>query len=282
MPLALLLPLAAQAAITGSAPGNGPALPQAPLEIHHPQARPKVQAPSLLQQCLSQAKDQPAQAIALAEQWLAKAKTMADRAGANQCKGLALVQGESFAQAAPLFLAARDNTPANESDERARLAALAGNAALAGGDPAAALTALDTARADAGGAGDPELRGGIAADRARALVALGRADEAALALADARQTAPGNAQAWLLSATLSRRQGRLGEAQQQIERAAQLLPVDPAIGLEAGVIAVLAGRDEAARKSWQSVIAADPGGPYAKVAQGYLDQLGPPAAPSAK
>jgi TolA-binding protein len=63
-----------------------------------------------------------------------------------------------------------------------------------------------------------------------------------------------------------------------IERAAQLFPVDPEIGLEAGVIAVLSGRDEAARKSWLSVIKAAPNSPSAKTAQGYLDQLGPEAA----
>ena len=94
--------------------------------------------------------------------------------------------------------------------------------------------------------------------RLRALVALTRADEAAAALTEARLASPKNPEAWLLSATLSRRQGKLAEAQAQIQQAADLLPIDPAIGLEAGVIAVLSGRDEAARKSWQSVIAAAP------------------------
>ena len=129
---------------------------------------------------------------------------------------------------------------------------------------------------------DARQRGGIQIDRARALVALDRPDEAAEALADARVSAPGNHQAWLLSATLSRRQGRLVEAQSQIEKAAELFPVDPEIGLEAGVIAMLAGREDAARKSWESAIRAGPGTPAAKTAQGYLDQLGPPAAQSGK
>ncbi len=105
---------------------------------------------------------------------------------------------------------------------------------------------------------------------------------AAAALAAARTADPANSQAWLLSATLSRRQGKLGEAQTQIERAALLMPVDPEIGLEAGVIAVLGGRDEAARRSWESVIRAAPGSGFAKTAQGYLDQLGPSTAPSGR
>ncbi len=60
-----------------------------------------------------------------------------------------------------------------------------------------------------------------------------------------------------------------------IEKAAALAPQDPEIGLEAGVIAVLGGRDEAARRSWRSVLAAAPDSDQAKVAKGYLDQLGP-------
>ena len=44
------------------------------------------------------------------------------------------------------------------------------------------------------------------------------------------------------------------------------------------MIAVLAGHDEAARKSWQSVIVAAPGSAAATTAQGYIAQLGPAAA----
>jgi Flp pilus assembly protein TadD len=110
-------------------------------------------------------------------------------------------------------------------------------------------------------------------------VGLGRQSDAATALAEARTAAPNNAQTWLLSATLSRRQDKLAEAQTQIERAAQIAPQDPEIGLEAGVIAVLGGRDEAARKSWQSVVTTAPGSEAATTAKGYLAQLGNGAKP---
>ena len=109
---------------------------------------------------------------------------------------------------------------------------------------------------------------------ARALVALDRTGEAEAALNTARRDAAQDPDAWLLSATLARRLGKLSDAQFLIETAARLNPVDPEVGLEAGVIAVLSGRDEAARKSWQSVIAAAPGSAPAALAKSYIDQLG--------
>ncbi len=284
MPLALLLPLLAQV-------GPGGALPQAPLPVRPaktaisqaaPASPPATILSAELQNCLKLAQENPSDAIDEAEGWLAAAKTMKDKAGAQQCKALALTRTEGWAEAGTLFLAARDNTPANEPGERARLGALAGKALLVTGDTAAALSALDHAHGDAHTAGDNKLNGVIQIDRARALVALKRDAEASAALEGARYELPDNYQAWLLSATLSRREGKLGAAQSQIERAAALMPVDPEIGLEAGAIAVLSGRDAAARLSWQSVIVAAPGSTFAKTAQGYLDQLGPPRASPAK
>lgn len=277
MPLALLLPLLAQV-------GMGSALPQAPLPDPRKKDVPAVTQsaapaqPTMLQQCLQLAMERPSDAIEVADGWLAKAKTQAERAGAKQCKALALTRIEGWDQAAALFLSARDELPASERGERARLGSLGGNAWIVAGDVDQALAALDQAHGDAAAAGDGKLDALIQIDRARALVALGRQDEAAQALAEARRLVPDNAQGWLLSATLSRRMGKLAEAQQQIQRAADLFPIDPEIGLEAGVIAVLSGRDEAARKSWLSVIKTAPSSQAAKTAQAYLDQLGPPAA----
>src|SRR6185503_17901638 len=129
------------------------------------------------------------------------------------------------------------------------LGAMAGNAALANNDTAIALTELDKAGADAALAGDKELAGSIGADKARALVALGRNEEATKALAEARSDAPRDAQAWLLSATLSRRMGDLATAKAQIMTAAALDPSDPAVGLEAGVIEELSGDEATARQT---------------------------------
>ena len=231
-------------------------------------------APNRGQRCIDLADQAPATAEDSAAAWLAKAQGP-ERAVAGECLGVALSRQDKWAEAQAAFLAARDSSA--DKVLRARLGAMAGNAALAQGDAAGALAALDGAHAD--GAGDSVLTGGIALDRARALVMLKRHGEAEAALAEARTAAPDNAQAWLLSATLSRRMNKLAEAQAQIEKAAALLPVDPEIGLEAGVIAVLSGRTEAARKSWQSVITAAPDSEVAATARGYLAQLGPVPAP---
>lgn len=277
MPLAalLFLPLALQA-------GNAPALPRAPLEIPRRKLNVTLDPlpPSRLQQCLELARTAPAAAEQAARTWLAEAKGSA-RAEPGRCLGVALSAQGQLDEARAAFLAARDASPANERANMARLGGMAGNAALAAGQAEAALAALDTAHGDALGAGDARLAALLSIDRARALVALKRDGDAAAALAEARSGAPAEAQGWLLSATLARRQGQLAQAQAQIETAAQLAPLDPEVGLEAGVIAALGGRDAAARKSFGSVIAAAPGSEAARRAQQYLDQLGPAAAPSA-
>ena len=66
---------------------------------------------------------------------------------------------------------------------------------------------------------------------------------------------------------------RLGEAQRHIEYAATLAPRDPAVGLEAGVIAAMAGREEQARASFQSVIEVAPESVEANRARTYLTRL---------
>jgi tetratricopeptide (TPR) repeat protein len=279
--MSLVLALLAQVGALNT-PGAAPPLPHEQLNepLRPPRARAKAQpaparVPSRQQTCIEIAEQTPADAEDSAAAWLASAQGP-EKAVAGECLGVALSRQDKWADAETAFAAARDASA--DKALRARLGAMAGNAALARGDGAEALTALDSAHADA--AGDAALTGGIAVDRARALVSLKRNDEAGAALAEAREVAPDNAQAWLLSATLSRRMNKLPEAQAQIEKAAALLPVDPEIGLEAGVIAVLAGRNEAARKSWQSVLTTAPDSEAAATAKGYLAQLG--AAPSSK
>jgi tetratricopeptide (TPR) repeat protein len=226
-----------------------------------------------LTECLDQARTDPATAITTAGLWLIESHD-AGKALPQQCLGQAYVSVLRWDAAHDAFVAARDAALASDYAVRARLGAMAGNAALAGDDLATALADLGRAIADAALAGDKPLAGSIAADKARALVGLGRNDEAAATLQQARADAPQDAAVWLLSATLSRRTGDLKSAQAQIETAAGLAPTDPAVGLEAGVIAELAGNDEAARKSWEAVVALAPDGPEAKSARAYLAQVG--------
>ncbi len=226
-----------------------------------------------LKACLDQAQSNPTAAIALASKWLGETHASA-RAQPQECLGQAYASLQQWNAAHDAFLAARDAALPSDHVSRARLGAMAGNAALAGKDVAAALTELDKAVADAALAGDKALAGSIGADKARALVAAGRDDEAAKALEQARADAPQDVDVWLLSATLSRRMGDLTAAQAQIETAGALDGTNPAIGLEAGVIAELAGDEPAARKSWQSVIAVAANSPEAASAKGYLAQIG--------
>lgn len=282
MILSILLPLIAQVGPSVGV-GAGGSLPHAPLEIPRKKAE-AVAPPARLTpaaQCRKLLADNPAQAVAFAEQRLKDLKGSA-RAEPGQCLGMALVAQGKWEAAQSAFTAAREVTPASEPASLARLGGMAGNAVLALGKPETALALLDQAHGEALGAGDSRLAAEISIDRARALVALKRDGDAATALATARANAAENGQGWLLSATLSRRQGKLAEAQQQILVAAQLMPLDPEVGLEAGVIAMLAGREDAARRSWLSVVKAAPGSDAARTAQSYLDQLGPDPAPSGR
>lgn len=281
--MSLVLALLAQVGALNS-PGAAPPLPHElqsePLRPPRKKTQTQMQTaparvPSRQQTCLDIAEQTPTDGEASAQAWLASVQGP-EKAVPGECLGVALSRQDRWTEAETAFVAARD--AAGDKTLRARLGAMAGNAALARGDASRALAALDSAHADA--TGDAAMTGGIDVDRARALVSLKRNDEAATALAEAREVAPDNAQAWLLSATLSRRMNKLPEAQAQIEKAAALMPADPEIGLEAGVIAVLAGRTEAARRSWQSVLATAPDSEAAAAAKGYIAQLGP--APTAQ
>lgn len=228
-----------------------------------------------LKDCLELVASEPARAHSQAQ--IRRNETFGEqRVIANHCLGLAATELGLWDDARGAFLAARDEAPAEDTRARARFGAMAGNAALAGGDPAGALAALETARKDARTAASASLEAIAALDAGRALVALERPEEALAALADATRLAPDNGEGWLLTATLLRRMDRLDEAQDAIERAGALSPLDGAVGLEAGVIAVLSGRTEAARDSWQSVIDLVPESLAAATARGYIEQIGPP------
>lgn len=239
-----------------------------------------------LESCFAQLESDPARAHAMAQ--IRRSETSGtDRVLANHCLGTAASELGLWDDARAAFVAARDETPEAEIRMRARFAALAGNAALASGDATGALGLLALAERDARIAAAAPLAALAAIDRARALVTLGRSDDALAALEAATTLAPGRSEGWLLKATLLRRIGQLDEAQAAIERAALLSPADPVIGLEAGVIAMLAGREDAARQSWQSVIDLAPESLTAATAKDYLAQLGPatetaPTAPEAE
>lgn len=266
-PLAILLMQVGPNPATGGMPG----IPDELLNRPPPPAR--LQERGKLSACLQETTSAPKKALDTAQRWREKAEGDLDLAQSAHCLGLALVRLGRYDEAQSIFDLASGEAPADNLAYAARLSAMAGNAAMAQNDAEAALPLLDRAGDQAILAGDKQLTADLRADLARVLVRLGRHDDAIKALAEAREADPEDAQSWLLSATLSRRLERLGEAQAQIERAATLAPRDPQVGLEAGVIAAISGREADARASFASVLEVAPGSPEAERAQAYIAQL---------
>ncbi|MDP3677372.1 MAG: hypothetical protein Q8R44_20115 [Novosphingobium sp.] len=259
--LVLPFPIFAQAAM------EAPAAVVAPTPAR---ATPTVED-DRLRLCIENAGKDPATSLAEASAWVAAAKGVG-RSKPLECLGQIYTVLLRWDAAEGAFVEAAQVTSAADGARRSALFAQAGNAALAGGHADRALVHLDAAVGVPGVA--PLARGQAEIDRARAMVALGRLENAVEALAAAQRDAPEDADAWLLGATVARRRGDLAAAQRQIEVAGKLASTDPEIGLEAGVIAMLDGREAAARKAWQSVMLVAPGSKPAETAKGYLAQLG--------
>ena len=216
--------------------------------------------------CAQLSQSDPASAIAEGARWLVED----GGAEAEQCLGLGYAADGQWDQARGAFLRAAESLAADDV-RRPALLGQAANAALAGGDAAAARTALDAVLAYPGL--DAGERGEALLDRARALVALGDGPAAQADLTTAQTLLPNDPLVWLFSATLARRQDDLSAAATYIAEAARLAPTDPAVMLEAGNIAVLSGREAAARANWQSVVAAAPQSAEADSARANLSQL---------
>jgi tetratricopeptide (TPR) repeat protein len=198
--------------------------------------------------CARLALSDAARAIAEANAW----RLAGGGVAARQCLGMAYVQDERWLSAATAFEeGARDAQ--NAKDPRAAvLWSQAGNAALAGGDPTRARAALDSALI-AGTLSDP-LRGEAELDRARADVALNDPAAARIDLDHALQHVPDDPMAWLLSATLARRQGEVDRATADIAEAVKRAPDDPDVALEEGNVQAVAGDLAKARLAWQRAV----------------------------
>lgn len=217
--------------------------------------------------CMDMAIDDPASGILSANEWLISGGGYF----ARHCLGFAYAKDGRWSAAADAFVeAARDAELAHDS-RAANLWAQAGNAALASGDATTAITYFDAALAR--GISEGLLLGELHLDRARALVIADQPAEAEAAFAEAHRLVPEDPLAWLLSATLARRQGKLERAQADIDIAARLAPRDPEVALEAGNIAATAGKYEVARRNWTQAIDIRPDGPVAKTARDHLAQL---------
>ena len=220
--------------------------------------------------CARLAEADPARALDEASTWrLAGGGVLA-----RQCEGLAYVGQKRWAPAAVVFEAAAREAETKSDGRSAVLWVQAGNAALAGNDPAKATTYFDGALARGQLTG--EALGEAHLDRARARAALGDLKGARTDLDLATKYVPADPLGWLLSATLARKMNDLTRAQADIEQAAQRSPDDASVALEAGNTAILSGHEDAARTAWEAAVKLSPDSAAGKAATEALGRLAKP------
>ncbi|UVO52467.1 hypothetical protein M0208_08345 [Sphingomonas sp. SUN019] len=217
--------------------------------------------------CAKQAQGDPVAAERAAERWALAGGAHA----AQQCRGIALAAQARYPEAAGAFEAAARAAELAKDTAAASYWAQAGNAWLAGQQPAKARTALDAALA-AGTLGGLE-RGEAQLDRARALVATNDLKGARVDLDAATANASDDPLGWLLSATLSRRMNDQARATADIAQALRLAPDDASVQLEAGNIAALAGDEARAKAAWTEAARLAPVGPAGQSAAKALAQF---------
>lgn len=187
-------------------------------------------------------------AIAEADRWRLAGGGLLSR----QCLGLAYAAQQRWAAAAVAFEQAAREGERSRDPRTAALWIEAGNAMLAAGEATKARGYFDA------GLGTGTLSGAEAGeahlDRARALVALNQPHDARTDLDQALKLVAADPLAWLLSATLARRQGDLKRAENDIGEAMQRAPDDANVALEAGNIALLQNAPAAAQTAWREAV----------------------------
>ena len=221
-----------------------------------------------MEQCLDLATGDPRAGEAAATRWRAEGGGFL----ARQCLGIAIANQGKWSAAAAIFEEAAREAETAQDVHSANYWAQAGNAWLAAGDSAKAKLALDAALA-AGTLSALDL-GEAHLDRARVRVATADMAGARSDLDAALEHAEADPLAWLLSATLARREGDLKRARTDIDEALRRAPDDASVQLEAGNIAALQADEPRARAAWTRAIELAPGSPQANAARGALEQFG--------
>ena len=226
--------------------------------------------------CIAASAADTARGLIYASEWLTKGGSFY----ARQCQGFALSRQGRWVAAEVAFGQAGEEADKTRDPAAGRLWAQAGNAALAAGEFAKARSHFDAAIVR--GLPDGTQRGATYLDRARASMGMGDTAAARIDLDRAMAEAPADALAWLLSATLARRTGDLALADKHILEAARLSPDDPAVALEQGNIAVMSGRDDAAKSAWNRAVKLAGDGDAGKTAAANLAELAnaPPPTPA--
>ena len=205
-----------------------------------------VEAPKPVRgvECVALAKADPAKAVDAAKAWIADKGDLP----ARQCLGLAQSGLEQWATAASTFEDVAKDAQLRGDRMAAVLWMQAGNAALAGDEPVRAKNALD--RALGLKTMSAEMEGEVRLDRARAGVAANDLPGAKADLVESTKLVPRDPLAWLLLATLDRRQKDLPGAVAAIRKAAELAPNYAPVAYEAGNIAALGGNMDDAKAAW--------------------------------
>ncbi len=225
------------------------------------------------EECVTLIEKDTAQAIEFAGKWRIDGDGLLSR----QCLGLAYAAAGRWEPAMTAFEQAAQQAEKERDGRAANLWVQAGNAALAGNNPARAKPAFDAALAT--GTIKGSAAGEVHLDRARALVSLRDVAGARKDIDEALKLVPTDPLGWLLSATLARRTNDLARAGSDIAQAAELGPDDAAIALEAGNIAMLSGIPDAARTAWEGAVALSPGSPEGLAAAKALEQFKAAPAP---
>ncbi|MEP9361264.1 tetratricopeptide repeat protein [Sphingomonas sp. KR3-1] len=223
--------------------------------------------PPRFTQCMDLATSDPAKGQVDATMW----RTEGGGVLARQCLGVSYANQGKWAAAAGAFEDAAREAETGKDPRAPNYWASAGNAWIAGGEPAKARAAIDAALAT-GTLGGLDL-GEAHLDRARAMVALGDMDAARSDIDKATTYAANDPLAWLLSATLARRAGDLPRAAGDITEALRRAGDDPSVQLEAGNIAAASGNEADARAAWNRAIELAPGGAVATAARKALEQF---------
>ena len=229
---------------------------------------PAPAEPPRFAECMDLATGDPAAGQANATKWRGEG----GGALARQCLGVAYATQKRWDSAAEAFADAAHEAELAKSGKVADYWVQSGNAWLAAGNPARARAAFDAALATASLTG--LALGEAHLDRARALVAAGDMEGARSDIDKALVDAAADPLAWLLSATLARREGDLKRAGKDITEALRRSGDDVMVQFEAGNIAAAAGDEANARTHWSRVIELSPGSPLAESARKALEQFG--------
>ena len=249
---------------------NAPAK-TAPAKAVTSQAGPADVQEGRFRRCVALAETDPAAARAEAGRW----RISGGRYFARECAGIAFAAENSWPSAAGEFEEAAREAQIAKDARGAKYWAQAGNAWLAAAQPAKARAALDAALTS--GTLTGLSLGEAQLDHARALVATGDLESARTDIDLALTNAADDPLAWLLSATLARREGNPARAKKDIGEALKRSADDASVQLEAGNIAALAGDEAGARAAWGQAARLAPDTAVGRSAVTALQQFDTPA-----